>query len=116
MPRWAMASLLSVVLLIAALWTQSYFGRVHDRDDLVQGCLRSTLDRHVNARGWRIAQRARMASARLGGPGAANDWLASTRYGVIAASLESRTRPTAAGREAYCDKAYPKASPVPWKA
>jgi hypothetical protein len=116
MPRWALASLLSVLMLIAALWTQSYFSSVHDREDSIQGCLRSTLDRHVNARGWRIAEHARRASALLCGPGAASDMRASIRYSIIAASLESRTRPTLAGRQAFCEEAYPATSPIPWKA
>ena len=116
MPRWAAASLLAVMLLLGALGSQSYLGRVHIRQDAVRGCIRSTLDRHVNARGWRIAQQARFASYELGGAGAVNDLRASVRYDVIATSLESRTRPTPAGRAAFCDRAFPAPSIVPWKA
>lgn len=116
MPRWTLAGLIAVVMLITALWSQSYLGRVHDREDSVRGCLRSTLDRHVNARGWRIAQAARFNSYLMGGPDAANNFAASVKYDVIATSLESRTRTTAKGRRAYCERAYPPTSILPWRA
>jgi hypothetical protein len=116
MPRWALASLAAVLLLLAALGSQSYYGRVNIHNNERRGCLRSTLDRHVNARGWRIAQHARWNSYLLGGPGAANDLAASIKYDLIATSLESRTSPTADGRRAFCEKAFPAPSIVPWKA
>ncbi len=116
MPRWALASLLAVLLLLAALGSQSYYGRVNIHRNEFRGCLRSTLDRHVNARGWRIAENARWNSYLLGGPDAQNDLAASLKYAAIAASLESRTAATTEGRQAFCRKAFPKPSIVPWKA
>lgn len=116
MPRWALAGFIAVLMLLAALGSQSYYGRVHIRDNEFRGCLRATLDRHVNARGWRIAQHARWNAYLLGGPTARNDLAASLKYAGLAASLESRTHPTPDGRVAYCHQAYPRPSIVPWKA
>lgn len=116
MPRWALASLLAVVLVLAALGSQSYYGRVNIHNNELRGCMRSTLDRHVNAKGWRIAEMARYHSWLNDGPNALIDLRASIAYDGIAASLESRTAPTHAGRQAFCDKAFPAPSIVPWKA
>lgn len=116
MPRWALASLAAGLLLIAALGSQSYLGRVKVKQGQFQGCLRAAQDRRDNADGWRAAERAWLKTYALGGPNAANALATANRYNWIAASLESRTRPTQAGRDAYCHKAYPDASILPWKA
>lgn len=75
------------------------------REASYQGCLRGTLDRSDNAEGWRSAQRAREQSyARDGEP---EDRRAARTYKRIAEGLESRTRPTQEGREAFCEQAFP---------
>ena len=112
-PRWAMAALAAVMLLISAIYTQSYVGRVALHDDQVEGCMRGTLDRSDNAKGWRTAQAARQAA--YDRDGQLIDLRSSRRYAMIAASLESRTRPTLAGRRAFCATAYPAVSVLPWR-
>lgn len=97
------ATLTAICLVLLALGAQSYLGRVSLRDELVKGCVRGTRDRYDGAHGWRTAQ------------AETSDPLIAASYGRIAASLESRTSPTATARYALCVKTYRKPTIWPWK-
>lgn len=112
-PRWAMAALVAVLLLIAAIYAQSYVGQVALHDDQTAGCLRVTLDRVDNAQGWRTQQAVRQSA--YDRDGRLIDLQFISRYGRIARSIESRTSPTLAGRRAFCATAYPAVSVLPWR-
>lgn len=82
-----------VVVLVVAIWDQSYNGR----RDLVAsqraGCTRGMLDRHVNAEGWYSAYLARIALANATPEAglAREDRKIAHVYLTSAASLNSRT-------------------------
>lgn len=97
--RLVLASMFVLVVLIIAVFMQSYYGRA----DLVRaqriGCERGKLDRRANELGWRTAEAARRAS------GTRDDLRAAGRYAHIAQALHQRSL-------IDCAKAYPNPSPV----
>lgn len=93
--RWKIAATTAVLLLIAALFYQAYLGRVAI---VVQGCVRVAQDRADTAAGLRATIPQDTSNRRLV---------------AVIASLESRTRPTPAGRRAFCQDTSPKPTLVP---
>jgi hypothetical protein len=95
--RFGICVLVMFLLVIGYVFYQSYQGRA----DLVQsqrfGCERGKKDRNANARGWRIAEKARVAEGELD---------VAEQYRKIAAGLERRGR-------IDCVKAFPKAGLLP---
>lgn len=90
---------------IAVVWGytvwQSYQGRVELVHSQRAGCERGKLDKRANARGWRAAEAARVAS------GTPNDLKAAHKYAVIAYGLEQRAR-------IPCSRAFPSTSLLPF--
>lgn len=101
---------LGLLLLIGAVFAQSYEGRVAIRDAQVRGCERGKLDRRANARGWRTAERARRQTAENPNvdPRERRDAShAATTYQVISLELSRRSR-------IVCRAVYPRPSPLPF--
>lgn len=90
----------SLVFLLAA--GIAFFLAFHANQ--VAGCERGAADRNDNAQGWRAAEAARRAA--YSRDRMSSDLAAAAKYDRIASSLESRTRPTAAGRTRYCRDRY----------
>lgn len=95
----AVGRMMVLVILVIAVFMQSYYGRKDLVNSQRSGCERGKLDRNDNAKGWRSAEAARRAS------GTPSDLRAAAQYDRIASSLEHR-----AGID--CDKVFPSASPL----
>jgi hypothetical protein len=78
----ALQLLVQVLLIGLVLWS-SYSARHNLVDSQRAGCERGKLDRAASARGWRIAQDARLAEGNVG---------VARAYAAIAGELESRSR------------------------
>jgi hypothetical protein len=110
------------LLLMAYVIWQSYEGRVDLVNAQRAACARGKLDRRDNAKGWRTAEKARLATLAEAQnvsyntvkdlvvldpkPDDPPDLVAARRYDHISASLESRSRIT-------CTEAFPDASLIP---
>lgn len=108
--RLVLITMFVLVLMVVAVFLQSYEGR----RDLVatqrNGCIRGKLDRGDNAQGWREAQRARKVTANDMHVAAAERTSArqaANTYGRIAHGLEVRSR-------IKCSSVFPAPSPWPW--
>jgi hypothetical protein len=94
-----------MLIAFLVLWV-GYLGQVERWDASYKGCLRATLDRAENADGWRMAETARRAA--FNRDHRPEDLMAAREYHRIVVSLESRTRPTPEGRQAFCAAAFPR--------
>jgi hypothetical protein len=81
--RLAILNVLVYVLLFGLVLWSSYSARSNLVDSQRQGCERGKLDRAASARGWRIAQDARIADGNFG---------VAKAYAAIASELERRSR------------------------
>ena len=82
------------MVVIGYVFYSSYISRSALVDYQRGGCERGKLDRSANARGWRIAESARLAEGNID---VAHD------YGALARSLETRT-----GKNLNCTEVFPK--------
>ena len=98
--------LLVQLTLLFYVFEQSYQGRQRVVEAQRSACERGKADRAVNAKGWRVAQKARQHSAQFErGDQRTGDLDAARLYGRIAASLESRS-----GKNLNCTAVFPHAS------
>lgn len=103
---------LGLVIIVTAVFWQSYQGRQALIESQRGGCERGKKDRTQNARGWRTAEVARRESATdMSKPPKIRlaDAAAALKYDRIATDLESR-----ADGNLDCQTVFPDASPLPF--
>lgn len=111
-PYWLLV--IAGLIMAAGIIAQSYGGRVQLRDDAVQGCLRSQLDRRglasLNKDVAKFAGDASVARRADGNQTTANSYLAiALRANGRTAELSARLPP-----RLECESAYPHPSLLPW--
>jgi hypothetical protein len=102
--------LLGMMVIVGAIFYQSYTGRLDLWHSQLHGCQRAEVDRRTNAAGWLDAARARQASAlQERGRQHQVDLGAARLYRAISADLLSRVQgPHSRFR---CERIYPRPSP-----